>query len=65
MATITTGVSFFMIFAERRAYAPLPTWAHVDHGIKFLVAESHLNETAVSGCHVAATGAVEKSGKWN
>lgn len=41
-------------FAERKAHAPLPARAHVDHGEGVVITGNHRNRAAGRGCHVAA-----------
>ena len=45
-------------FGERKAHAPLPAVAHVDNGVRVVIAEDHRNRAAGSGCHVAACSPV-------
>ena len=39
---------------ERKARAPLPAGASVDHGVRVVVTGNHRNKAAGRGCHVAA-----------
>jgi hypothetical protein len=43
-----------MWLAERKAHAPLPAGAHVDHGVGVVVTKNHRNKAAGRGCHDAS-----------
>ena len=43
-----------LFFAQRKAHAPLPARAHVDHGVRVIIAGNYQNRAAGSGCHDAS-----------
>jgi hypothetical protein len=56
--TITASFEYMRrvvhFFAERRAHAPLPAVAHVDHGVEVVIERNHRNRAAGSVCHYAS-----------
>jgi len=50
----TAGIHNLQFSGERKAHAPLPAGAHVDHGVEVVVRGNHCNTAAGRGCHVAA-----------
>ena len=45
-------------FAERKAHAPLPAGACVDHGVGVVITENHRNWAAGRGCMTRLVGFV-------